>query len=75
MNKQRKEKISRIRATLKMAQEELEKVLDEEQEDFDNKSEAFQESERGEAMQEDIDNVESASGLLDDVIDCLDEVL
>lgn len=75
MNKQRKENISRIRVMLKMAQEELEKVLDEEQEDFDNKSEAFQESERGEAMQEDIDNVESASGLLDDAIDCLDEVL
>lgn len=75
MNKQRKENISRIRVVLKMMQEELEKVLDAEQEDFDNKSEAFQESERGEAMQEDIDNVETASGLLDDVIDCLDEVL
>lgn len=75
MNKQRKENISRIRVMLKMAQEELEKILDEEQEDFDKKSEAFQESERGEAMQADIDNVESASELLDDVIDCLDEIL
>ena len=75
MNQQRKKRLSNIRDLLKIAQEELEKVLDEEQEDFDKKSEAFQESERGEAMQEDIDNVETASGCLDDAIDCLDEVL
>lgn len=48
----------------------IEAVLEEEQEAFDNLPEGIQESERGEAMQENIDNLQTAADSLEsEVID------
>lgn len=54
----------------------IEAVLEEEQESFDNLPEGIQESERGEAMQENIDNLQTAIDSLEsEVIDYIQGVI
>lgn len=67
MNKLRRKELARIIEKLEALdslraeiQEELETVMDEEQEAFDNMPESLQESERGEQMQEYIDAMQYA---------------
>ena len=67
MNAVRRKSIKRIMALIEemdalkeQIQEELEAVLDEEQEAFDNMPESLQESERGERIQECIEYLETA---------------
>ena len=50
-------------------------MQEDEQDKFDNMPEGLQESERGEAMQEAIDAIETACGSLDDAIDTLQEIV
>jgi len=76
MNKERRKNLGEAISLLCSAQESIERakeivedVRDEEQESYDNLPESLQESERGEAMQENIDNLESVSGELDDIFD------
>ena len=71
MNKARRKELAQIVAKLEALEalhleikDELQAVIEEEQEAFDNLPEGFQESERGEQMQEYIDAMESA---LDDL--------
>ena len=52
MNKKRRKEIEDVRKSLRKVYEELEELKDEEQEAFDNLPESFQESEKGERMQE-----------------------
>lgn len=52
----------------------IEKMMDEENDKLDNMPEGLQESERGDAMQEAIDNLESAFSSLEDAIDYLNEI-
>ena len=47
----------------------------EEQEAFDNMPESLQDSERGQTMYENIDNLESATSDLEDVIMNLQEII
>ena len=49
-------------------------MMDDEQDKFDNMPEGLQESERGEAMQEAIEQLETACENLDEVINCLQEI-
>ena len=53
----------------------IEEMQEDETEKLDNMPESLQESERGEAMQEAIDNLESASSCLEEAIDYLNEIL
>jgi DNA mismatch repair ATPase MutL len=53
----------------------IEEMQETEQDKLDNMPECLQESERGEAMQEAIDNLESASSSLEEAIDYLNEIL
>lgn len=53
----------------------IETMMEDEQSKLDNMPEGLQESERGEAMQEAIDNLESASSSLEDAIDYLNEII
>lgn len=57
MNKQRRKAIDAVREKLEELLEELEAIKDEEQEAFDNLPESLQASERGEAMEEAIENL------------------
>lgn len=53
----------------------IEEMRDDEECKFDNMPEGLQESERGEAMQEAIYNLESASSSLEEAIDYLNEIV
>ena len=53
----------------------IEEMREDEECKFDNMPEGLQESERGEAIQEAIDNLESASSSLEEAIDYLNEIV
>lgn len=75
MNKARKEEIERIVLQLGVLRDELELVMGEEQEAFDNLPEGIQTSERGERMGENVDAIEEAVNHIVESIDILDDML
>ena len=75
MNKDRRKTIRKIIEQLEGLKEDLDMVKTEEEEAFDNLPEGFQESERGEAMQEGIDVMEDAYGDLESIIYNLEEMV
>lgn len=75
MNKQRRAEIKDIIETLESAKEDLEMVAEDERYSFDNLPEGLQCSERGEAMEENADNLEEASSNIDDIIELLEGVI
>ena len=60
---------------LEEAQEIIEWARDDEQEAFDNLPEGLQVSERGERMEENVDNLDNAASGFEDIIDYINEVL
>lgn len=82
MNKQRREKISKLKirfqstqAELKQLSSELSSILNEEQDAFDNMPEGLQSSYRGMCSEDAIDNIEEASDKLDEVIELLNDIV
>lgn len=75
MNAQGRKEIAKYIATLEEIKDKLESMQEDEQDKFDNMPEGLQESERGEAMQEAIDAIETACGSLDDAIDTLQGIV
>lgn len=68
MNKQRRDKIRDIRKNLEGCKENLQKVLDEEQNTFDNMPENLQCSLRGSESEDAIDTLESCIDDLENII-------
>lgn len=60
MNKERRDRLSKVLSTIEEAKAEIEAIRDEEQETFDNMPESFQNGERGEKAQAAADAMESA---------------
>ena len=75
MNKQNRKKLQGYVDSLEEIKSNIETMMEDETEKLDNMPEGLQESERGEAMQEAIDNLESASSSLEDAIDYLNEII
>lgn len=75
MNKERRKKIEVIKDSFLDLQEDLQALLDEEQEAYDNLPESLQESEKGERMSSSIENIDSAMSSLGEVIEFLDELI
>lgn len=75
MNKVRRNALEQIIVKLTECRTELENLKDEEQECFDNLPEALQDSEKGEAMQENADDLEDACDTIDCVMDTIEEVI
>lgn len=82
MNKQRREKINKLKirfqstqAELKQLSSELSSILNEEQDTFDNMPEGLQSSYRGMCSEDAIDNMEGANEKLDEVIELLDDIV
>lgn len=73
MNYIRRKQIEEVVQKLSDLQGDIESICADEQEAFDNLPESFQYSERGETMQEAIDNLDYASSSIDEVIDYLTE--
>ena len=82
MNKQRRERISKlknqidlIKTNLNEVSSELSSILDEEQDAFDNMPEGLQSSYRGMCSEDAIDIMEETSAKLDEVIELLNDIV
>lgn len=76
MNKTRRKQLEDLIEQLSEIKDSIEAVMEEEQEAFDNLPEGIQASERGEAMQENIDNLQTAADSLEsEVIDYIQGVI
>lgn len=75
MNKQRRKWLSDVITKLEEAKTDIESIAEEEREAYDNLPEGIQESDRGNAMCENADDLEQASSDLDDLIQNLNEIL
>lgn len=76
MNKARRKQLEDLIEQLSGIKDGIEAVLEEEQEAFDNLPEGIQASERGEAMQENIDNLQTAADSLEsEVMDYIQGVI
>ena len=71
MNKARRNRIADVQSKLEELKQEIDAILSDEQEAYDNMPESLQNGERGEAMQEAVDALESAVGSCEE----LDEYL
>lgn len=68
MNKQRKQKLKEVRQRIESCKSDLQIILDEEQDYFDNMPENLQGSLRGSDSENAIDTMESCIDELDEVI-------
>lgn len=75
MNKNRRKRIEEIINAIVDAADNLEVIKDEEQEVFDNMPENFQYAERGEAIQENVDDLDDAISNLQDAIETLENIV
>ena len=75
MNKARRKQLEKVVEVLTAQMEELETIKDEEQEAFDNLPESIQYGERGETMEENVDELDSIITDLENVIDSINEVI
>ena len=75
MNKSQRKQLNEWKDQLEEIKSCLETMQEDETEKLDNMPESLQESERGEAMQEAIENLESASSSLEEAIDYLNEIV
>lgn len=75
MNNLRRKALQRVYKTLEEAKEELETICNEEQEAFDNIPESFEGTDRYEAAENTVDNLDYAYSGLEEVLECLDEAM
>lgn len=75
MNKQRRAEITKCVEELEDIKARLDSARDEEEDSLFNLPESIQCSEKGDTMQENVDDLDSVIGLLDDAIDSINEVL
>ena len=75
MNKQRRKLIDKAITKLEEIQTELESVKDDEEEAYDNLPESLQFGDRGEAMSEALDNLESAISGIEEAADYLRDAM
>lgn len=74
MNKARRKRISKILEQLEGLSVEIEEVMNEEQEAYDNLPESIQYSERGENMEGYISSLDDAMNYVSDAISSLEEI-
>lgn len=72
MNNERRKRIDALLEKLSSISTDIDILLDEEQEAFDNLPESLQDGERGQKMTEAVDLLEDAKGALEDVITTLE---
>ena len=75
MNKDRRKRLEGIYEKLIEIYEELDAIIDEEQEAYDNMPESLQDSEKGERMYEGIDSLESARDDINNAATTIEEVI
>ena len=73
MNNQRRLLIEKAKKQISEIENLIEKVLDDEQDAYDNLPEGIRMSEKGEKMEDAISSLENASDKIAELIECLDE--
>lgn len=71
MNKARRISIMKTINSLQILKSDVENIQSEEQDAYDNLPESLQDSERGDRMQEAIDNLDDAMTLIDEAVTAL----
>ena len=74
MNKQRRTEIESVQRDIGIVKRNLQKILDEEQEAFDNMPDGLQSSERGMNSENAIDIMEETMEILDNAINNLSDI-
>ena len=75
MNKARRAVLNKIINALTELKDELESIKEDEQDAMDNLPESLQDSDRYSAMEEAVDNMDSAFDGIEDVIDYLESAM
>lgn len=75
MNKQRRKDIEDVISKLEEIKSRIESIQEEEYEAYSSLPDSIQDSERGEAMSENADDLETASSDLDDIISNLQDII
>lgn len=75
MNKDRRKRLQEVCDALEGQLATLEEIRDEEQESYDNYPESLQESERGQALYQNVESLESAYNDLESLMESIQEVL
>lgn len=75
MNKENRKKITQWIDTLETIKSEIEDMQAGEEDKYNNLPEGIQDSEKGEAISDAIENLGSAEGSLEDVIDYLNDAI
>ena len=75
MNKERRNRLNHVLVALDEQRLELENIQSDEQESYDNMPESLQYSERAEAIQENIDDLDSCISDLDNIIENLQDIV
>lgn len=75
MNAQRRKWINSVWDKLDELKSEIESIMEEEQEAYDNLPESIQDGERGEKMQEAIDNLSNSMDSIDEAISYLESAI
>lgn len=74
MNKQNRKVIEGYINSLEDIKQNIESMLEDEETKFDNMPEGLQESERGEALQNAIDNLDSAISAIEEAVEYIENI-
>lgn len=75
MNKEQRERLSKILDELNVALNDIDEIKDEEEVKYDNLPDPFRDGEKGEAIQDGISALEDAYSYLDDAISSINDLL
>ena len=75
MNANRRKRLNEVAVKLRELTEVVNEIGGEEQEAFDNMPEQLQESERGEKMEDTINELEDISDLLEDAVSSIENIV
>lgn len=73
MNKIRRKAIAKVKELVEIAKSDLENILWDEEDAFENMPDGLKESDRGAAMEEGIDELSEIIDGLDNIVDSLEE--
>jgi len=74
MNKARRKQIAQLLEQLENLKADLDSILEQEQDAFDNLPESLQEGERGQASQTAIESLETAQSAFEEIVDALNDI-
>lgn len=75
MNKARRKWLEDIYNRLEVLKDELENLSVEEQDAYDNLPESLQDSERGDAMEENVSDIDDAASSIEEIMDTIQDII